>query len=82
VTKFRKGACTNCGAMTHTVKTCCERPRKVGARFSNRDFCRDETIEELEFDSYDAKRDRWNGYDPNAYKSVIKEWTKVEEEKV
>ncbi len=30
-TKFRKGACKNCGAMTHTEKDCVERPRKVGA---------------------------------------------------
>lgn len=30
-TKFRKGACTNCGSITHSVKDCVERPRKIGA---------------------------------------------------
>ncbi len=34
ITKFRKGACTNCGAITHQAKTCVERPRKIGAKFS------------------------------------------------
>ena len=33
VTKFRKGACSNCGAMTHKTKDCCERPRKKGAKW-------------------------------------------------
>ncbi|KAF3776255.1 Pre-mRNA-splicing factor [Nymphaea thermarum] len=27
--KYRKGACENCGAMTHTSKSCMERPRRV-----------------------------------------------------
>ena len=44
VTKFRKGACTNCGSLTHQAKTCIERPRKVGAKFTGKDFGRDEVI--------------------------------------
>ena len=33
-TAFRKGACTNCGAMTHKAADCVERPRKKGAKYS------------------------------------------------
>src|SRR5690606_624099 len=31
-TKYRKGACANCGSMTHDAKSCVERPRKLGAK--------------------------------------------------
>ena len=31
-TKFRKGACNNCGAMTHKTHECTERPRAKGAK--------------------------------------------------
>jgi pre-mRNA-processing factor SLU7 len=44
VTKFRKGACTNCGSLTHSAKTCIERPRKVGAKYTGKDLGRDEII--------------------------------------
>lgn len=30
--------------------------------------------------SYEAKRDRWNGYDPQAFRQVISEWQEVTEE--
>lgn len=57
-TKYRKGACENCGAMTHKRKECMERPRKVGAKFTNVNIAPDEfTQPELSMD-YDGKRDR------------------------
>lgn len=71
--KFRKGACANCGAMTHKTKECLERPRKVGAKFSGVDIRPDDKVEELEF-SFDAKRDRWNGFESERYRKVIEEF--------
>ncbi|ESQ56185.1 hypothetical protein EUTSA_v10027112mg [Eutrema salsugineum] len=67
---YRKGSCQNCGAMTHDAKSCPERPRKVGARFTNKNIRADEKVESLKL-SYDAKRDRWNGYDPSEYHRVV-----------
>lgn len=68
--KYRKGACTNCGAMTHSAKFCTERPRKIGAKYTGKDICPDEVTTEIELD-YDAKRDRWNGFSPDDYKNVM-----------
>ncbi|EFA81126.1 putative RNA splicing factor [Heterostelium album PN500] len=76
-TKFRKGACTNCGAMTHQAKDCCERPRKVGARYTNQDIRPDEVIQSLQLD-YDSKRDPYNGYDPESYQDVMAVYEKAE----
>ncbi|XP_022080625.1 pre-mRNA-splicing factor SLU7-like [Acanthaster planci] len=80
-TKFRKGACENCGAMTHKKKDCVERPRKVGAKFTGDNFAPDEHLQpKLDFD-YDGKRDRWNGYNPEEYEAVLDEYAKIEEAK-
>ncbi|WWD18470.1 pre-mRNA-splicing factor SLU7 [Kwoniella shandongensis] len=76
--KYRKGACENCGAMTHKKKDCVERPRKRGAKFSNKDIAPDEVVQNFEGD-YDAKRDRWNGYDPTSYKHIVDEYEAMEE---
>ena len=78
--KFRKGACENCGAMTHKSRDCLDRPRKVGAKFTNKDIRPDELIQNVEL-GFEAKRDRWTGYDPNEYTSVTTEWDLVEEER-
>lgn len=77
--KYRKGACTNCGAMTHKRKFCMERPRKVGARFTNDDIAPDEVVENLEL-TYDAKTDNWNGYTPDMHMRHIKEHQKYEQQ--
>ncbi|KAI0297192.1 Pre-mRNA splicing Prp18-interacting factor-domain-containing protein [Russula brevipes] len=78
--KYRKGACENCGAMTHKRQECLERPRKKGAKFTNRNIAPDEVIQHMEA-GYDAKRDRWNGYDPAEHKSIYDEYEAVEAER-
>jgi pre-mRNA-processing factor SLU7 len=77
-TKFRKGACENCGAMSHKTKDCMDRPRKTGAKWSGKDIKPDEIIQEIELD-YDSKRDRWNGYDPSEHAKIYEEYEKIEE---
>ncbi|KAJ3690122.1 hypothetical protein LUZ61_019286 [Rhynchospora tenuis] len=76
--KYRKGACENCGAMTHDKKSCMERPRKNGAKFTNMHIAPDEKVESFELD-YDGKRDRWNGYDTSTYSRVIEQYEAREE---
>ncbi|CAN6201328.1 unnamed protein product [Urochloa humidicola] len=76
--KYRKGACENCGAMTHDKKSCMERPRTVGAKWTNMQIAPDEKVESFELD-YDGKRDRWNGYDPSTYTRVIADYEAREE---
>jgi pre-mRNA-processing factor SLU7 len=78
VTKFRDGACENCGSMTHNKKDCLERPRKTGAKYTGKDIAPDEHVQpQLSFD-WDAKRDRWNGYNPDSHKEVVEEYKKIE----
>ncbi|KAL9410868.1 hypothetical protein AB3S75_044610 [Citrus x aurantiifolia] len=62
-----------CGAMTHNAKSCMERPRKTGAKWTNMHIAPDEKIESFELD-YDGKRDRWNGFDPATYALVIERY--------
>lgn len=78
VTKFRKGACGNCGALSHKAQDCVERPRKVGAKWSGTGFAADEAVASLEL-GFAAKRDRWNGYDATAHLDRIREFELVEE---
>eukprot|EP00830_Metopus_es_P016285 TRINITY_DN4988_c0_g1_i1.p1 TRINITY_DN4988_c0_g1~~TRINITY_DN4988_c0_g1_i1.p1 ORF type:complete len:465 (-),score=148.35 TRINITY_DN4988_c0_g1_i1:10-1404(-) len=80
ITKFRKGACTNCGAITHTAKFCCEKPKKISAKYSSKYFGKDEKMMEIQL-GYEAKRDRWNGYNPSTYKANIEDWNALEEER-
>jgi pre-mRNA-processing factor SLU7 len=77
-TKFRKGACENCGAMTHKTKECLSRPRAKGARWTGKDIQADEIVQNVSL-GWDAKRDRWNGYDAKEYKTVIDEYSQLEE---
>lgn len=62
-TVYRKGACKNCGSMTHKDKDCVERPRKVGAWKSGRNIAPDEILPGALALDWDSKRDRYAGYD-------------------
>ncbi|KAJ7268758.1 pre-mRNA-splicing factor SLU7 [Mycena haematopus] len=75
--KYRKGACENCGAMTHKKQDCLERPRRRGAKFTNKDIQADELVQEVA-SGYDAKRDRWNGYDVAEHKKVYDEYAAID----
>ncbi|KAM4732068.1 pre-mRNA-splicing factor SLU7 [Anableps anableps] len=77
-TKYRKGACENCGAMTHKKKDCMERPRKVGAKYTGTGIAPDEHAQVQLAMDYDGKRDRWNGYDPEEHQRIVEEYAKVD----
>ena len=80
-TKFRKGMCENCGAMTHTKVDCLERPRKVTAKCSGTHFAPDEYIQPQLDSDFEGKRDRWNGYDLEDHKRIVEEYQKIEKAK-
>jgi pre-mRNA-processing factor SLU7 len=79
--KWRKGACENCGAMGHDRKSCLEKPRIVGARWSGRDIqADDEQYGRKEVkQSFDAKRDQYQDYDPLEFRAVVDSRNKLEE---
>ncbi|KAJ3568860.1 hypothetical protein NP233_g5432 [Leucocoprinus birnbaumii] len=75
--KYRKGACENCGSMSHSKKDCLERPRKKGAKFTNKDIQADDVVQDIAV-GYDAKRDRYNGYDPAEHSRVYEQYAAME----
>lgn len=81
VTRFRKGACENCGAMGHNKKDCFEKARKIGAKFTGKVVGYDDFKQPTLIADYDSKRDRWSGYDPANHREIIEEYQKVEEAK-
>lgn len=80
VQKFRKGACENCGAMTHRTKECLERPRRLGARWTGQDIQPDEYVQEAAL-GFEGKRDRWAGYNADEYVEVVDQWQRQDEER-
>lgn len=80
-TKYRKGSCENCGAMTHKKVDCLERPRKIGAKFTGAQIAYDDFLQPKITSDFDGKRDRWAGYDPSAHREIVEEYQKVEEAK-
>mmetsp|Transcript_17925 Transcript_17925/g.22860 ORF Transcript_17925/g.22860 Transcript_17925/m.22860 type:complete len:495 (+) Transcript_17925:432-1916(+) len=86
VKHYRKGACKNCGAMTHKEKDCLERPRSTtkSAWKTGKTYARDEVKQDMAAMGnlpYDASRDRWNGYDANQQLKKIEMFNKAEEER-
>ncbi|XP_039918699.1 LOW QUALITY PROTEIN: pre-mRNA-splicing factor SLU7-like [Hirundo rustica] len=77
-TKYRKGACENCGALTHKKKDCMQRPRKAGAKYTGMNIAPDEHVQPQLTLDYDGKRDRWNGYNPEEYMKIVEEYSKVD----
>jgi len=63
--------------MTHKKQDCLERPRKKGAKFTNKNIQADEIIHDVA-SGFDAKRDRWNGYDPAEHKKIYEEYEAIE----
>ncbi len=63
--------------MTHKKQDCLERPRKKGAKFTNKDIQADELIQDVAM-GYAAKRDRWNGYDVADHTQVYEEYAAIE----
>lgn len=86
-TVYRKGACKNCGAMTHKEKDCVERPRstKKSAWKSGLDIAPDEVVMKLEDHgkvSFDAKRDQWKGFDTAQYQAIVDKHERLEQERL
>ncbi|PXF46540.1 Pre-mRNA-splicing factor slu7 [Gracilariopsis chorda] len=77
-TKYRKGACENCGAMTHTVRNCLERPRRRGAKLTGQGIRPDEVVGAVELD-FEGKRDRWNGYEESEFDNVRQRFEVLEQ---
>ncbi|KAI9985316.1 hypothetical protein PInf_004644 [Phytophthora infestans] len=81
--KWRKGACKNCGAMSHKTNECVERPRKVGAWKTNKDLKSDDVAVDVRSEklgklAFDAKRDQWLGYDPKDHSKTVERYEKVD----
>lgn len=63
--------------MSHKRPDCLERPRKKGAKYTGRDIQADDLIQEVPL-GFDAKRDRWNGYDAADFKEITEEYAALE----
>jgi pre-mRNA-processing factor SLU7 len=63
--------------MTHKKQDCLERPRKKGAKYTGKDIQADDLVQDIAT-GYDAKRDRWNGYDASEHKRIYDEYAAVE----
>ena len=64
--------------MSHITKDCLERPRAKGAKFTNKNIAADDKVQDLNLVSWDAKRDRWNGFEAKDYEKVVDRYEKLE----
>lgn len=79
--KYVKGACINCGSMTHNSKSCLERPRAKNAKQLGKTLNKyNDTQLNLNL-NYDQKHDRWAGYKPETYMDVIQQYEHIEQQK-
>ena len=78
---YRKGACKNCGSLTHTEKDCLDRPRKIGAWKTGQNIHADEVILPTLSLGYDAKRDRYAGYNADEHVLTVAKFEANEEER-
>lgn len=85
---FKKGACKNCGSMSHKEKDCVERPRskaksawKTGVGMAP--TTSDVRLELTKFGkvSFDGKRDQWAGYDPAEHRETVDRYERLETER-
>jgi pre-mRNA-processing factor SLU7 len=68
--KYRKGACENCGAITHKTGDCVERPKARSAKWTGIADGTEVFIVDAD-QSFDSKRDRWRGYKPEQYDEIL-----------
>ena len=66
--------------MSHKKRDCFSRPRAKLAKYTNEDIQPDEVIEDVNL-SWDAKRDRWIGFDPRDYSVMMAQREKMNEAK-
>ena len=64
--------------MGHKKKECTERPRKTGARFTQKQIAADDVVKDVP-ESWEIKRDRWNGFTADMYKSVMEDFQQYDE---
>ncbi|GMG37305.1 unnamed protein product [Ambrosiozyma monospora] len=90
---WRKSGCKNCGSLSHNARDCLEKPRKVAYKYreettTNKTIHKSDVSDDEDAyvrddtNDWDAKRDRWRGYDPvNDYDKQLKLMKQEEKKK-
>src|SRR5262249_4031262 len=81
-TRYVPGACTNCGATTHSARHCLERPKKNNAKTLGVRFAPDDAVQPSLDLSYDGKRDKYNGFDPSIQMKKAEQRKRIESEQI